>query len=231
MLIAITDTEALFANYPRWIMSGDERIELVTLRPESRKALDHCDGIVLSGGVDTHPKFYNNPVLNYPNAPEAFDEIRDGFELEVFNFALEHKIPLLAICRGMQLANIAMGGDIIQDIEASGKPNHRRIGTMDGMHKIEIVKDSLLNEIVAQGFGTVNSAHHQAVGRIADAFIVNCQTADGLVEGLEWKEKAGKNFFLGVQWHPERLVDLQPSNPMNRIRKRFIDEVARFKKS
>jgi len=131
----------------------------------------------------------------------------------------------------MQLANIAMGGDMIQDIEAIGKSSHRRIGTMDGMHKVEIVKASLLHDIIGYGSGTVNSAHHQAVGRIADAFVVNCHTSDGLVEGLEWKEKEGKNFFLGVQWHPERLANLQPASPMNRIRKRFIDEVARFKKS
>jgi len=229
ILIGITDTEAHFPNYPRWIKSGDEEIEVVTLRPENRKAVDHCDGIVLSGGVDSHPRFYKSTILDYPNAPAQFDEIRDQFELDLFSFACERQIPVLAICRGMQMINIALGGDMIQDIEASGKPSHRRVGAMDGIHKIDIVKNSLLFDIVGKETGIVNSAHHQAVGIIANELVVNCLSTDGIAEGMEWKDKADKNFLLGVQWHPERLGHLQPTNTMNRIRKRFLEEVRQNK--
>lgn len=224
--IAITDTEAHYPNYPRWIQSGNEDIAVVHLRPDNVDELERCNGLVLSGGVDTHPRFYHSSTTDYPNAPAQFDEIRDQFELDVFRTACLSQIPVLAICRGMQLINIALGGDMIQDLEAIGKSNHRKQGAADGMHEITLIKKSLLFEISGKEIGTVNSAHHQAVDNIAVDLVVNALSADGVVEGLEWKEKAGKNFLLGVQWHPERLGDLQPENPLSvGIRKRFLEAV------
>lgn len=220
--IGITATEASYHNYPVWIKSMDADIEICTLSWQRPEELQQCQGLVLSGGVDTHPRFYQNHQTNYPNAPSAFDEKRDEFELGVFRFACEQKIPLLAVCRGMQLVNIALGGDMVQDIEASGKNNHRKTGENDGIHSITVVEGSLLSRISGIENGTVNSAHHQAIHRIADELEVTAWAPEGIAEALEWKNKEGKPFFLGVQWHPERLVFQQPENPLNAIRNAFL---------
>src|ERR1700733_293594 len=163
MTIGITDTASRFENYPAWIKGGDPDIETIRLTPGNVEDMERCDGIVFSGGVDTHPKFYKNEHLNFPNASK-FNEQRDQFELDVLRVTHEKNIPVLAVCRGMQLVNIALGGDLIQDIEASGKQDHRRHGDIDGMHELAIVKDSLLYEITGSEHGMVNSAHHQALG-------------------------------------------------------------------
>ena len=226
IVIGITDTEASYDNYPLWIKGEDLSVEIKTLRPDNKSELRLCDGIVLSGGVDTHPRFYGSNNINYPNAPSEFNEVRDQFELDVFHYSCNNHIPLLAICRGMQLVNIALGGDMIQDIEAHGKNSHRRNGASDGIHEIKIEKGSLVYEIISSENGIVNSAHHQALGILSDDLLANAWSADGIIEGLEWKNKTGKNFLLGVQWHPERLGNIQPGNPLGKnIRETFLNAV------
>jgi putative glutamine amidotransferase len=188
--------------------------------------MDRCHGLVLSGGIDTHPRFYKSETFDYPLAPKTFDEKRDLFELDVFRFACDRRVPLLAVCRGMQLVNIALGGDMIQDLETSGKNNHRKSGTTDGIHSVVVEKDSLLYSITQSETGTVNSAHHQGLGSIASDLLVNAWSADGIAEGVEWKDKSGKNFFLGVQWHPERLEGILPGNPLGvKVRELFLEDV------
>ncbi len=226
IVIGITDTEASYHNYPLWIKGEDLSVEIKTLRPDNKSELRLCDGIVLSGGVDTHPRFYGSNNIKYPNAPSEFNEVRDKFELDVFHYSCNNHIPLLAICRGMQLVNIALGGDMIQDIEADGKNSHRRNGASDGIHEIKIEKGSLVYEIISSENGIVNSAHHQALGILSDDLLANAWSADGIIEGLEWKNKTGKNFLLGVQWHPERLGNIQPGNPLGKnIRETFLNAV------
>jgi len=223
MTIGITYTESNYINYPRWILADDPSIEIIQLTSEHARDLAKCDGIVLSGGIDTHPRFYKSGNVSYTRAPEVFDENRDQFELDVFQFALDKKLPVLAICRGMQLVNVALGGDLIQDIEESGKSDHRRHGATDGMHEIRVEKNSLLYEITGHENGTVNSAHHQALGAVAADLVVNAYSADGIAEGAEWKDKADKTFLLCLQWHPERLAQVQPDNPFTmNIRKHFL---------
>lgn len=232
LLIGITDTEARYANYPSWIQGNDPNIEIIKLTPENSGDLKRCDGIVLSGGIDTHPSFYGSQRLNYPLAPSPFNEARDVFELSVLKYAQENNIPVLGVCRGMQLVNIALGGDMIQDIEESGKSDHRRHGNLDGIHQIEVVKDSLLYTITGCEKGTINSAHHQALGKIADSLRVTGLSPDGIAESTEWKEPEGKPFLLCVQWHPERLAQQQPDNPFAKaIREQFIKAVQNFKKT
>lgn len=224
--IGITDTEARYANYPLWVKGNDTSIEIIKLTPENENELTKCDGIILSGGVDTHPSFYGNPRLNYPLAPDTFNKTRDSFELSVFKYALEQKLPLLAICRGMQLVNIALGGDMIQDIEESGKKDHRRHGAVDGQHEIEVSKESLLYAITGCEKGVINSAHHQALGKIANDLKVTGFSPDGIAESAEWKDNSGKAFLLCVQWHPERLAQEQPENALTKaIREQFLKAV------
>ncbi len=226
MTIGITNTDSRYENYPFWIAGNNPAITVIQLTPLNEGELVKCHGIILSGGIDTHPRFYNNELLDYPNAPIVFNEARDEFELKVFHYALETKLPVLAICRGMQLVNIALGGDLIQDIEAAGKNDHRRQEDVDGMHDIRVVENSLLHEITCDYEGIINSAHHQALGAVAPELAVNAWSVDGIAEGAEWKDKAGKPFMLCVQWHPERLAILQPENPFTKnIRKKFLEAV------
>lgn len=226
LTIGITDTESRFSNYPLWIKGDDIDITVIKLSNENSADLKKCDGIILSGGLDTHPGYYNNKRVDYPLAPNEFNRTRDEFELDVFKYACEKNIPVLAVCRGMQLVNIALGGDLIQDIEEHGKLDHRRHGDIDGMHEIRVIKDSLLYEITGAESGSINSAHHQAVGRIANDLIVTAFSPDGIAEGAEWKDKNKKQFLLCVQWHPERLAQQQKDNPFTHsIRKHFLNAV------
>lgn len=230
LVIGITDTEARYENYPPWIKDKDSNIEIIKLTPQNTADLKKCEGIVLSGGVDTHPSFYGSQRLSYPLAPASFNEARDVFELSVFKYALENNIPVLGVCRGMQLVNIALGGDMIQDIEESGKKDHRRHGNLDGVHEVAVEKGSLLHVITGCDHGTINSAHHQALGRIAEPLKVTSFSPDGVPESVEWKEAAGKPFLLCVQWHPERLAQSQPENPFaGAVRGEFLKAVKRFK--
>lgn len=222
ILVGITDSESQFANYPRW-MEEVPGLEVLVLKPGQEQDLLHCRGLILSGGVDTHPRFYGSQVLDYPLAPGEFNEARDQFELAVFRLACERQIPVLAICRGMQLVNIALGGDMVQDLETAGYHNHRKREGKDGIHPVELKADAMLAQLAGSGTGIVNSAHHQGLGRLAEELEIIATSPDGVPEAVTWKNPEGKNFLLGVQWHPERLDALLPGNPMGTgIRNRFL---------
>ncbi len=224
IIIGITDTSSAYHNYPVWIKGSEENIEVIKLTVDNFTEVEKCDGIILTGGIDSHPKFYNSTRLNYPNAPDQFNVARDEFEISVFNYSQQHRIPVLAICRGMQLINIILGGTIIQDLEESNKENHKKQNNIDSLHPINVVKESLLFEIANCEKGIVNSAHHQGLDKIADDLKVASCSPDDVVESIEWKNKADRSFLLGVQWHPERMLD--KVNPFSKkIRDTFIQAV------
>ncbi len=226
LIIGITDTSSHYSNYPQWIKGNNPFIKILQLKQTNLNDLKLCDGIILSGGIDTHPCFYNNRRIDYPNAPKEFDIARDEFELQVFKYAQLNNIPILAICRGMQLVNIALGGNLIQDIEEGGKTNHRREGETDGAHQIKVRRDSLLYEITQTENGIINSAHHQAVNYIASDLIISAYSHDGIAEAAEWKNKENKPFLLCVQWHPERLEKTNERNPFSfNIKEEFLKAV------
>lgn len=206
IVIGITQSDSEHHLYEPWIIGNDSNIQVITLSYTDQNLVDikKCNGIVLTGGVDSHPKFYNNARLDYPGA-DAFNETRDEFELRILDFALTHQLPVLGICRGMQLINIALGGNMIQDLEEKGKNNHRSSNGIDGVHEIVIHKSSLLYSIVKLDSGKVNSAHHQGLGRIAEELMISAVSPDEVPEAIEFKDKLNHGFLLGVQWHPERL--------------------------
>ncbi len=231
MKIGITFTESRWDNYPKWIQGNDATIEIVALHwdkhglTEIWDAVANCDGIVLTGGVDIHPKFYENERLVFPNGDGEFNEARDEFEMHVFETALNLEVPVLAICRGLQLVNVALGGDLIQDLEEAGKKNHRRMNEADDEHAITVTENTLLREITGVASALVNGAHHQAIGRLSDELIVSALSPDGVVEAVEWKHKEEDPWMLAVQWHPERMKD-QDSNPFSKnIREAFLKEI------
>ena len=201
--IGITTSDTNFQNYPNWIAGEGVEIIQLSYTEKNTQDFDSCDGFVLTGGIDVHPVFYQNARVNYPNTT-VFNESRDHFEIQVFEFACQKNKPVLAICRGMQLVNIALGGNLIQDLEENGFENHRKGSEGDREHKIDVEPGTLLAQIAGVQQGFVNSAHHQGLDQIADELKVSAFSEDGVVEAIEYKE-ANKPFLLAVQWHPERM--------------------------
>lgn len=229
--LTYTGTDEKHTNYVNWL-KGNDNIEIVKLSVEkdNADAVKELDGIVFSGGLDIHPKKYNKHT-RYNNAPEVFNEARDAFETKLFHLSQQQKIPVLGVCRGMQLINCILGGDLIQDVGEANKI-HRNEGD-DKKHHVEILPGTLLDTIVHDEHTEINSAHHQSVNNLADGLIVNATSEDGIIEGYEWKEKEGKPFMLCVQWHPERMykMNLQESSLSKNIRDLFIAEVRKNKKA
>lgn len=227
--IGITQSDSKFHLYGPWMQGDDKDIEIITLSydDDNFEDLKKCDGIMITGGIDTHPKFYNNNRLNYPLGPEEFNEKRDIFELKIFEYAQKNDVPVLAICRGMQLVNCALGGDLIQDLEEAGKTDHKKQTQYDdGKHKVFVNKTSLFYKIAGLDKGEVNSAHHQGLGKIADELMISAVSIDDVPEAMEYYDKTNKPFLLCVQWHPERFKIEETMVPFSKnIRTAFLASI------
>ncbi len=166
--------------------------------------LSRIDGLVLSGGGDLHSSFFNEEL--HP-AVESYDLERDLYDIQLVRLAAEKQIPILGICRGHQVINIAFGGNIFQDIPSQiphSNINHSQTEVREkGTHKVNIIPGTLLSAITKKEAFSVNSFHHQAVNRIAPGFIESASSEDGVNEAIESSE--GKA-ILGVQWHPENMT-------------------------
>ena len=231
IIIGISFTEAKYSNYPAWIIGENSSIEIVALSWEKQNIedLNKCHGVLLSGGVDIDPYFYQPSLLNYPNQPVEWNRKRDRFELDLFHAAVQKKLPILGVCRGLQLVNVALGGTLLSDIEAIGKPNHRSKLGVDHVHATRILEGSLLQGITLINDGEVNSAHHQSINKVADSLEVNCiSQPDGIIEGVEWKEKLNCSPMICVQWHPERLNNKEQSPLSKNIRDWFMLEAEKY---
>jgi len=220
--IGVTTSDTNFQNYPNWISGEGVEVVLLSYEQKNTQDFDSCDGFVLTGGIDVQPAFYQNDRVDYPNTT-VFNESRDLFEMQVFEYARQQNKPVLAICRGLQLVNIALGGNLIQDLQENGFTNHRKGPDGDREHKIEVKPGTLLAQIAGVQHGFVNSAHHQGLDQIAEGLNVSAFSEDGVVEAIEYKD-ANKPFLLAVQWHPERM-QIPASNLAfsQNIRSAFID--------
>ena len=221
--IGITQSETNYANYPRWI-KGQDDIEIIELSYHTQNVQDValCDGVVLSGGIDSHPKFYlEDYTLDYPHAPHEFAVYRDEFEFAVLEQAFRQKKPVLGICRGLQLINVFFKGTLQMDIGADNNLRHKKVSNMDKEHAVFVEKDSLFFNIVQKEQGNVNSAHHQAIGVLGEQLKAVAFSDDNLIEAIELADSQ-KPFFLAVQWHPERMMPQE--NPFTKnIREAFLD--------
>lgn len=165
--------------------------------------LSEIDGLLLTGGGSIHPARFNQPwhhTLNYVNPA------RDEMEFALFERAFEVDMPVLGICRGIQVMNIARGGYPYQDIGSMVPWKtlfHKRVKTGNPRHVIEIEAGSLLSQLVGDLAPKVISAHHQAVNKLGDGFVVAANAKDDIVEAIE---NPSKRFMLGVQYHPERML-------------------------
>jgi putative glutamine amidotransferase len=208
---------SLSGHYQQAVMSGGglPLILPITTSPDLiGEMISRCDGLLLTGGDDIEPRLYTHHLpakLRATVDVTADGGARDLRELLLINEVFRQRKPLLAICRGHQMLNVALGGTLIPDLP-SRKPrsvNHRRDDKRsEAVHEVRLTPGSLLAKITATQKLSVNSTHHQAVGKVAAPLCVSACGPDGVIEALELKAGvAGLPFLLSVQFHPERLAD------------------------
>jgi putative glutamine amidotransferase len=228
--IGISFPKTKFEFYWNWFTPEDlqDEIELIKLSFEENNVEDiyKCDGFVLTGGVDIDPSFYEGSN-DYKNNPGIFQPERDRFESKIYRYSQLKNLPVLGICRGMQLVNVMQGGKLIQDLDTGNKKHNKEENT-DNEHRIITQEDTLLYEITGNLSGHVNSAHHQSVdpNSLGTNLKVNAYDDDAnIIEGLEFSDKTGKAFMLCVQWHPERMKDKEENPFSKNLKDQFISAV------
>lgn len=175
-------------------------IPITTNEAELKAVLKRIDGVVMTGGEDVEPWRYGEQPT--PELGGVYPE-RDEFDIKLIQLAAAKRLPIMGICRGAQVMNVAFGGTLYQDIPSQlpqSKVDHY-FGTKRA-HKIEIKQESNLHKILGDE-AIVNSVHHQSVKKLAPGFIVTAVAEDGVVEGIEME--SGKPIF-GIQFHPEVFV-------------------------
>ncbi|MSO54819.1 MAG: gamma-glutamyl-gamma-aminobutyrate hydrolase family protein [Rhodospirillales bacterium] len=183
--------------------------------------LDRIDGLLISGGhFDVDPQLFGE-ASRHPTV--KLKSARTAFELAITKGALDRDMPVLGICGGQQLLNVALGGSLIQHIpdEVQGALAHEQPNPRDEPgHDVAITEGTLLHRVLGVTKLGVNSAHHQAAKAVSSAAVVNAVAPDGVIEGIE---APGRRFCLGVQWHPEYAI-----NPAEaRLFQAFVDACRR----
>ena len=213
--VAVTATTETIRGVPRTRanVSYTESARAAGLRPYLLPVLPPADaddmlegmaGLILTGGEDVDPAHYDrapHPALGEVHAG------RDAFELALVLAARARRLPTLAICRGVQVANVALGGSLVQDLasEWPGALAHDgQAVRSDRVHDVRVTSGSRLAAAIGCTEASTNSMHHQAIARVAEGLVVVTHAPDGVVEGVEW---AGDDWWMtGVQWHPEELT-------------------------
>ncbi len=181
--------------------------ETETLLPgfERQNVLDHLDGLLLTGGGDIDASEFQD--VNHPSV-HSINRPRDEMELSLTRAALRRGIPVFGICRGLQVMNVALGGNLIQHIPDEIKTmivHDDSENTRQNLaHEIVIQDGTLLHRILGETRISVNSFHHQAIKDLGNGLIKSAWSEDGIVEGVELPNAS---YFLGVQWHPEEFVN------------------------
>lgn len=225
----IKDNSGLFANYERVYVNKDYIESIITngaiplIIPITldiytlETLVNTVDAIILSGGHDVFP--YNYGCEPQPKLGEVFP-LRDEYDMKLIELAKKRNIPILGVCRGLQILNVYEGGSLYQDLSYRDKPtlkHSQQNAPTQVTHKIKISKNSMMESIFNEDEIFVNSFHHQAIDRLADSFVATSYASDGIIESIE--HKTHKNIFA-VQWHPEMLYLSEPK--MNKIFKKFI---------
>lgn len=172
-------------------------VEASTASLCAEEALSHVDGLLILGGGDADPACYGQTHI--ADNIYAVNRHADELELSLINHALIRDLPILGICRGMQLINIALGGELHQDI---GVGCHS--GTTDNSvmvtHNVQLTEHTTLHSVYSRPVISIRSGHHQAVSALGNGLVTSAQSADGIIEAIE---APAKNWVIGVQWHPE----------------------------
>lgn len=206
-LIAVAQNRRMSDYVESIRRAGGEPIEVVPGAETPAQILARVDGLMLTGGGDVDPALYGD-VANTTFQPA--EDGRDQFEIALSRAAVASGIPFLAICRGMQVLNVAMGGTLVQDIpsEVTGALEHSVPEPRFAIaHEVWVSTDSKLSALLADHMEDgetvhVNSRHHQAVKQVADGFEVTATSPDGVAEAME---RSDLPFCVAVQWHPENF--------------------------
>ncbi|ANU14198.1 Glutamine amidotransferase, class I [Planococcus halocryophilus Or1] len=197
--IELADTEAILA-------AGGLPVMLPHLVEEADldEIAEHIDGLFLAGGYDIDPTLFGEEP--HPNLGVIIPS-RDAFELALVKKVLAMDKPILGVCRGAQILNIAVGGDMYQDITTQVKgdllQHQQKAPKFHGSHFVDVTEGSLLNRLTGQTRIKVNSRHHQANRLVPAPFVISGKASDGIVEAVE---SMHHHFVLGVQWHPENMA-------------------------
>ncbi|MCS7056108.1 MAG: gamma-glutamyl-gamma-aminobutyrate hydrolase family protein [Thermoflexales bacterium] len=191
------------------VMCGAIPILLPTsVAPEAWRAVyESADGVMLSGGGDVDPALFGEEAHQ---ETYGVDRERDDMEIALARWALQDDKPLFAICRGIQVMNVAFGGSLIQDLPSQLKSDIPHDGNYNGFerhavaHAVRIEPGTHISRIMGAGEVGVNSFHHQALKDVADGLVVTSRAPDGVIESVEFP---GKRYYIGVQWHPEEMAD------------------------
>lgn len=218
-----------YENYWRWLQRALPEVEPVDLSVSADPiaALESCAGLVLTRGPDIAPQRYGRPEYA-PLCTDVPDEPRDELELRLVRYAEELRMPILAICRGAQLLNVAFGGTLIADLPTQRPTElvHWKVDGRDAWHPVEVLPATLLWRYTRVESGEVASAHHQAVDELAPVFVAAAVSPDGVVEAFEWAQPEGRGFLLAVQWHPERMPWENPLSAA--LAERFVMEAEQY---
>lgn len=227
MRIGITDChqEDKYTQYVDWLLSVNPKLHIVKLSHSSGSldAISEIDGLLLTGGGDVNPALYGEPELTAQ--AKDVNDLRDEFEFTVLRQALAADLPILGVCRGMQLANVYLGGTLHVDLVSEGFDRHTSSESKEARHTIAIDPNSLLSDLAGGVDESVNSFHHQAVNLLGQGLMAVAHSPDGIIEAAEWSVKEGMPFLLMVQWHPER-VSHQESVLSNNLARIFLREVS-----
>jgi putative glutamine amidotransferase len=194
------DAVLLPAGYPRLVQrAGGLAFLLPPDAPErAAAAVERLDGLVIAGGPDVEPSRYG--AQRSPRTGPPARE-RDAWELALIEAALAARVPLLGVCRGMQLLNVALGGTLVQHLDG-----HAKVVGVFGRHAVKPVPGTLYGGIVPEET-SVPTYHHQAVERLGEGLVPSAHAEDGTVEAIELP--SAEAWVLGVQWHPEMGEDLR----------------------
>jgi putative glutamine amidotransferase len=206
------------AAYVRAVVSAGGVPLLVPPGASAEETLDAIDGLVFSGGSDLDPELYGEEA--HPETDGVVRE-RDDFELELMRAALARDLPVLAICRGSQVLNVALGGDLEQHVpDRVAADTHKQTPGVFADHDVEVLGGTRLASIVGDRTD-VKSHHHQGYGELGEGLRESARAADGTVEALE---DPTRRFTLGVLWHPEEGEDLALFNAL-------VAEAAEYRKT
>jgi len=219
-------------TYSGWLERYSPDIEWFNLYPlgldSSAKLLETCDGVLISGGEDVFPGYYDKAADTVRCG--TIDPYRDSLEMMMIKAAIKTKKPLLGVCRGLQIINVERGGSLVVDIPSDIDTTviHRQDDWQLCFHPIFPVPNTLLYKISKGKPGDVASNHHQGIDQLGKGLWVSAYAADSLPEAIEWKDKKNNGFLMAVQWHPERMDTLNLLSAP--IAKEFLKKAEVFSK-
>ena len=195
------------SSYCKWLLSFDDNLSFVDMYTVNTDSIDHflsiASGIVMTGGADVSPDRYGKG--HEIDRCGIIDLKRDSIESILIRYAFNEEIPILGICRGMQMLNIENGGSLIIDIPTDVGTTVPHRSDSITTHKVTLIKNSMLYKICTVDSGIIVSNHHQAMDKLAECFVPVAYSPDSLIEALELKDTTIHPFVLGVMWHPERM--------------------------